>query len=101
MRSAVRLLSSRTIIFEVLDQNFHGALPPIATPDGRSRKSFAAYYHTVRFGDRRDALPHTTVYAPVFYQRKGSRLRKLIKDVTPPIVLRGLKSLLRPSRGVI
>ena len=86
---------NRTVLFEIADRNFHGVPAPVAAPDGETRKSFFIYYHTARFDDKRDALPHTTVYAPMFQNRGGSRLRSLIRDVTPPIVLRAVKALRR------
>jgi hypothetical protein len=78
---------NRTVIFEVGDRNFH-AVRPVSTDD-RSRMSFAVYYHTV--GDK-DLQPHNSIYAPTFYRKKEPIGRRLIKDLTPPILLRAAKS---------
>jgi len=93
----VEPLFNRTVIFEVLDQNFHGVPTPVAPAAGRGRKSFVAYYHTARSGNQ-EAPPHTSIYAPMLYRRKESKVRRLIKDIVPPIVLRRLKKL-RPDNS--
>jgi hypothetical protein len=79
---------NRTVIFEVGDKNFHAVRP--VTTDERSRMSFAVYYHTV--GDK-GLQPHNSIYAPTFYQKKESMGRRLLKELTPPILLRKAKSL--------
>jgi Rps23 Pro-64 3,4-dihydroxylase Tpa1-like proline 4-hydroxylase len=95
----VEPLFNRTVIFEIADVNFHGVPNLVACPKGRSRNSFVVYYHTVGVNGRRDAPPHTSIYAPSFYQN-GSALRKMVRDVTPPIVLRTLRRV-RDRRKLI
>jgi 2OG-Fe(II) oxygenase superfamily len=84
---------NRTIIFEIAEQNFHGVPTPVACPDTRSRKSFAAYYHTVSIDGRTDIVPHSSIYGPLSQQQNKWTLRRLIKDVTPPMLLRGIKGV--------
>jgi 2OG-Fe(II) oxygenase superfamily len=80
---------NRVVIFEVGDLNYHGVKPVLS--DTRTRKSFAVYYHTV--GDK-DLRPHTSIYTPVFYQAKEPIYKRVLRDATPPGVLRGIRRLL-------
>jgi hypothetical protein len=84
----VEPIFNRTVIFEITDQNFHGVPRRIACPEGRSRDCFLVYYHTAQSASKSDAPPHTSIYAPSLYRKNGSALRKLVRDVTPPIMLR-------------
>ncbi len=86
-------LFNRTLIFEITDTNFHGVPRHVACPKGRSRNCFLVYYHTVGINGRRDVPPHSSIYAPSFYRKNNSALRRLVRDVTPPIVLRTVKRL--------
>jgi hypothetical protein len=95
-------LFNRTVIFEITDQNFHGVPKRIACPEGRSRDCFLVYYHTVQLNGKRDVPPHTSIYAPSLYRKNDSALRKLVRDVTPPIVLRTfqrIRDLRKASAG--
>jgi 2OG-Fe(II) oxygenase superfamily len=83
----VEPIFNRTLIFEVGDQNFHG-VRPVTCPAGFARKSFAVYYHTVGSSS---LVPHNSIYAPVFYGPSESKLRRAVKSVAPPILLRAIK----------
>jgi hypothetical protein len=83
----VEPLFNRTILFEIAEPNFHGVPKTVACPNDRSRNSFLVYYHTAGTAE----APHTSVYAPSFYRKDESALRKIVKDVTPPVVLRAFK----------
>jgi hypothetical protein len=91
--AVVEPLFNRTIIFEIAGPNYHGVPKTVACPNGRSRNSFLVYYHTAEVGGQTNETPHTSIYAPSFYRQNESTLRKLVKDITPPIVLRALKSV--------
>jgi Rps23 Pro-64 3,4-dihydroxylase Tpa1-like proline 4-hydroxylase len=88
--AVVEPLFNRTVIFEVAGPNFHGVPQPIACPKGQSRNCFLVYYHTVGLEGRLDMPSHTSIYAPSFYAKNGSSLRKLFRDMTPPMLLRTL-----------
>jgi 2OG-Fe(II) oxygenase superfamily len=90
--SVIEPLFNRSVIFEIGDHNYHGIPVPIASPDGRSRNSFQVYYHTA-CPEGRNVSPHTSLYAPTIYQRKKSLLHRLIKELTPPILLRRLREV--------
>ena len=83
----VEPIFNRTIIFKVDDQNFHGVPNRVTCPEGRSRNSFVVYYHTAGV---KDITPHPSIYAT---NRKKWTLRRTIKEMTPPILLRGLRKL--------
>jgi hypothetical protein len=94
--SAIEPLFNRTAIFEVSERSYHGVPAPIAAPFGRSRNSFIVYYHTAA-SDQGNVAPHTSIYAPARYRQKQPLLRKLIKDVMPPILLRKFRKFRPPS----
>jgi hypothetical protein len=87
---------NRTILFEIADKNYHGIPQRIACPEGRSRNCFLVYYHTART-EGQAAPPHTSIYGPSLYQKKGSAFRKVVRDLTPPLLVRTL-SKVRGSR---
>lgn len=83
---------NRTAIFEITDENFHGVPSVVRCPEGRSRNCFVVYYHTAALpGDRVTA--HTSIYAPSRYGEKKSIVRQLVRDLTPPLVLRAARKL--------
>jgi hypothetical protein len=86
---------NRTILFEIADKNFHGVPNPVAAPNARARNSFAVYYHTAGVKAKEGFTPHGSIYAPGFYAVEKTKwtLRRTIKEITPPIVIRGLKKL--------
>lgn len=84
---------NKTVIFEITDKNFHGVPKHIACPEGRTRDCFLVYYHTARPAGQDAAAPHTSIYGPSMYRKNGSALRKLVRDVTPPILMRTLKKV--------
>ena len=96
--SIVQPLFNRTVIFEIADGNYHGVPRSIACPKGRSRNSFVVYYHTVGVDGATEKPPHTSIYAPSFYGQNKSVLRKIVKDVTPPIALRALKQVIKRKK---
>lgn len=86
---------NRTAIFEITDENFHGVPSVVRCPEGRSRDCFVVYYHTAALpGDK--LTPHTSIYAPSRYGEKKSVVRQLVRDLTPPLVLRAARKL-RPT----
>ena len=91
--SVIQPVFNRTVIFEITDKNFHGVPRRIACPEGRSRDCFLVYYHTARIPGQEAPPPHTSIYAPSLYQKKSSTMRKFVRDCTPPILLRILKSV--------
>ncbi len=89
--AVVEPVFNRTVIFEIGDTYFHGVPAHVACPPGRSRNSFVAYYHTAALAQQ--AAPHTSIYSPSFYQKRRARLAQVVRDLTPPIVMRNLRRL--------
>jgi hypothetical protein len=86
---------NRTVIFEVAYPNYHGVPRPLECPADKLRRSFLLYYHTVGVGGADKLTPHTSRFAPKFYRRQKSMLRRALELVTPPIVVNVVKRLIR------
>ena len=91
--ASVEPVFNRTILFEVAYPNYHGVPQPLTCPSGRTRQSFIVYYHTVEVGVGDKVTPHTSMFAPQFYQQKPSLFRRAARQLTPPIIFRALRSL--------
>ncbi len=94
--AAIEPLFNRTAIFEVTERSYHGVPAPISAPFERSRNSFIVYFHTAAT-DQASVAPHTSIYAPTRYRQKQPTLRKLVKDITPPFLLRRLRKFRPPE----
>lgn len=90
--ATIEAIFNRAVLFEIADHNFHG-VRGVTCPKGRSRNSFATYYHTSVINSGKEIAPHTSIYAPSFYNNNKFTLRGLIKDLTPPALWRALKML--------
>jgi hypothetical protein len=93
-------------MFTTTDFSNHGHPDPLNCPEDRSRKSLALYY----FSNGRPASeinPELREHSTLFRERGGNdedkhafaqapryKLKDFAKDVTPPIVIKGLKRLL-------
>lgn len=79
-QKAIAPVIGRAVVFNTDTHSYHGHPDPLATPDGRTRRSIALYYYSMPQGV---ALPHTTI----FRARPGS------EDVNTPLVARMKKTL--------
>ena len=85
-------LYNRTVLFEVADPNYHGVPTPLACPPDRTRQSFILYYHTA--ADRGHAIkPHTSIFAPRLYGTNRVTVKSVVRDLTPPLLLRALRKM--------
>ncbi len=92
---------NRTVLFEVADPNYHGVPAPIECPADRSRKSFIVYYHTVGIDGKSEARPpRTSAFAPTFY-REEPKLRRLAREMTPPLLAKAAKKLVEIWRPAV
>jgi hypothetical protein len=94
---AIEPVFNRCLVFEVTDTSYHGLPVPVACPPGRTRNSFAVYYHTVAKPGEGEIKAHTSVYAPSSYRQNSFNVKSLAKDLTPPLLLRTAKKLLSHS----
>lgn len=92
---AVEPAFNRTVIFEVAYPNYHGVPQPLECPADRVRRSFLVYYHTANGGTGDKITPHSSRFAPKFYRRRKSALRRAAEQITPPIVLSALRRLIK------
>lgn len=84
---------NRMTIFEVTDENYHGVPAIVRCPKGRSRNCFVVYYHTAQVREDKDLRAHTSIYGPRSYGQGEPKLRQFVKDLVPPVLLRGLRKL--------
>jgi Rps23 Pro-64 3,4-dihydroxylase Tpa1-like proline 4-hydroxylase len=88
---------NRCVIFDTSSDSFHGNPQPVNHPQATPRRSIALYYYTSTWSDARRA--HSTL----FRQRPGTddvvhrpnAARELLRDLTPPLVLRAARKLRR------
>ena len=90
---SIEPLFNKTVIFEVSKPNYHGVPAPLACPADRTRQSFIVYYHTVGIDGKQNVRPHTSIFAPHLYAAKRVTLRSIAREVTPPLLVRGVRKL--------
>ena len=94
----VQPVFGRSVLFAHSSRSLHGHPTPVDAPNGRPRRSAAAYYYTNGRSDGESTSSHTSIF---FKRRKASRREKIttsIKYMTPQIIVDGiqkLKALLR------
>lgn len=76
----------RTILFRQSETSLHGHPDPVVVPDGRVRRSVAAYYYTNGVDDQASAERYKTYFraAPVISPK--SKLARGLRYVLPPLV---------------
>jgi hypothetical protein len=88
-------LFNRVMIFGTTDFTYHGHPNPLQCPEGMTRKSLALYY----FSNGRPAEEVSGEHSTLFRARRhgefkpspGQRLRRLARDLLPPIITRRLQ----------
>jgi Rps23 Pro-64 3,4-dihydroxylase Tpa1-like proline 4-hydroxylase len=86
---------NRVMIFGTTDFTYHGHPDPLQCPDGITRKSLALYY----FSNGRPAEEISGDHSTIFRARQkdefrltlNQRMRRLAKDLLPPIVTRNIR----------
>ncbi len=88
-------LFNRVMIFGTTDFTYHGHPDPLQCPEGMTRKSLALYYFTNGRPAEEISGEHSTLfrarYDGEFKPSPGQRLRRLARDLLPPIVTRRLQ----------
>ncbi len=85
----------RSILFAQGAESFHGHPDPVRTPDGRSRRSAAAYFYTNGRPDPTPAERLTTRYLEPTTASLRERMARGAKYVLPPMLWDGLKLVTR------
>jgi hypothetical protein len=88
----------RTALFYQSSKSLHGHPDPVAAPDGRPRRSAAAYFYSNGRSDGEDPNFHTTQFAKIAQATGREKLMNTVKYLLPPVAfdaVRKVKSLLR------
>ncbi|HET6378305.1 MAG TPA: 2OG-Fe(II) oxygenase [Methylocella sp.] len=88
----------RSVLFAHTDRSFHGHPDPVNAPDGRSRRSLAAYFYSNGGLAAGRTTYHTTIFATPGPLTPAQKVAAAIKYVTPPAAIdawRKLKSLIK------
>lgn len=89
----------RSILFAHSATSLHGHPEPVNTPDGRTRRSAAAYFYTNGRPDPTPAERMSTSFLnaePAIVSTRKKLIRR-VKYVLPPLVVDGLKLIRRPK----
>ena len=104
---------NRIAIFNTTDFSYHGHPDPLNCPEDRSRKSLALYYysngrpnheinlglenHSTLFKPRQGDIADDIAFSSKILNNPYS-WKSLIKDVTPPILLQAVKSIVNNGK---
>ena len=72
------------VIFSTTSYSYHGNPDIISCPEDQSRKSLAYYYYSTERSDNDKFDKHSTLFIG---EKKKISLKKIIKDLTPPILI--------------
>ena len=82
------------VIFSTTSYSYHGNPDIISCPEDQSRKSLAYYYYSTERSDNDIFDKHSTL----FIGEKNLSLKKIIKDLTPPIFISLAKKMILKFR---
>ena len=88
----------RTILFYQSSKSLHGHPNPVAAPNGRPRRSAAAYLYSNGRADNEDPNFHTTQFAKITQEPAREKFMNALKYILPPVAFdaaRKVKSLLK------
>jgi Rps23 Pro-64 3,4-dihydroxylase Tpa1-like proline 4-hydroxylase len=94
-------LFNRCAIFSTTSYSYHGHPNPLTCPPDRTRKSIATYYYSNGRPQEEVCETHSTLFQQPKgsppqrerKERKGSGVKRVIKAITPPILIDAYKSL--------
>jgi hypothetical protein len=88
-------LFNRVMIFGTTDFTYHGHPDPLQCPESMTRKSLALYYFSNGRPAEELSGEHSTLFRPrddaEFRLTLKQRLRRVAKDILPPIIARQLR----------
>jgi Rps23 Pro-64 3,4-dihydroxylase Tpa1-like proline 4-hydroxylase len=94
-------LFNRCAIFSTTSYSYHGHPNPLTCPPDRTRKSMATYYYSNGRPQEEVTDAHSTLFQQpkgsppqrAKKEREGSGVKRVIKAITPPILIDAFKSL--------
>ena len=87
----------RSVLFCHSDRSLHGHPHPLSPPDGRPRRSLAAYFYSNGREDGLAASRYTTYFAPPQVDPVRAAVGKAARAVTPPILYDAVRRVLGKS----
>ncbi len=89
--SAIAPDFGRTLLMRHSERSFHGHPGELESPAARPRRSVACYYYSNRWAERRLEKQHGSFFLGA---RGRTRVRKALKEITPPILWKVLRNVL-------
>lgn len=86
------------VLFTTTSYTYHGHPDPLSCPEDRSRKSLAYYYFST--GRPQNEISNEE-HSTLFKERKGEafkssiNLKSILRDITPPIIVKALKGVMK------
>jgi Rps23 Pro-64 3,4-dihydroxylase Tpa1-like proline 4-hydroxylase len=81
----------RSVLFYQSSKSLHGHPHPVAAPNGRPRRSAAAYFYSNGRSDGDNPDFHTTQFVKTIAPPMREKLANALKYLLPPIVLDGVR----------
>lgn len=94
-KSVVEPVFGHSILFYQSSKSLHGHPTPVNAPDGRSRRSAAAYFYSNGRSDNESASFHTTVFPKPIALTRRQNLKNATKYLMPPIMVDAVRKLKR------
>ena len=79
----------RTVLFRHGLKSLHGHPKPLNAPEGRSRRSVAAYYYTNRTAKHSDVKRHSSLFFPNGKANRWDMVKEFGRYLLPLVVLNG------------
>lgn len=83
----------RSILMYHSSVSFHGHPDPINAPEGRSRRSVAAYFYSNGRNDEANDRDHTTIFVKPITMGRYGRIALGVKYCTPPVLVDAFRAL--------
>jgi Rps23 Pro-64 3,4-dihydroxylase Tpa1-like proline 4-hydroxylase len=97
-KAEIEPVFGRSILFYQSSKSLHGHPQPVNAPDGRSRRSAAAYFYSNGRSDDESTSFHTTLFPKPVTLSRRQKIVNTIKYLTPPFIVdavRKTKAILR------
>jgi Rps23 Pro-64 3,4-dihydroxylase Tpa1-like proline 4-hydroxylase len=83
----------RTVMFRQSARSMHGHPSPVHAPDGRARRSAAAYFYSNGRSDNEEVGVHSTIYGRPIANTRREKVANALKYLTPPVVVDMVRAL--------